>query len=78
MVSNLGRAVAKIHCVSDIDSDQSLVPFSTDIAILEVIEGNEAAFSTTLVDFGIQYGEQVRLDYNLFVDAFRNRLFQHL
>jgi len=33
LVRFLGQAVAKIHCVSDVDSDQTLVPFSTDKAI---------------------------------------------
>lgn len=68
----LGRAVAKIHCISDTDSDQTLVPFSTDKAIHGVLSGREDEFVRTMVDFGQGYGELVRDDYRLFIDAFRN------
>ena len=30
VLAYLGQATAKIHCVSDVDSDQTLVPFSTN------------------------------------------------
>lgn len=72
MLGYLGQAVAKIHCVSDVDSDQTLVPFSTDQAIQEVLQGHEDEFTNSIVQFGEQYGSIVRDDYRLFVDAFRN------
>lgn len=72
LVAYLGRAVAKIHCIADIDSDQTLVPFSTDQAIQGVLAGREDAFVTLLVDFGERYARVVRDDHRLFVDAFRN------
>ncbi len=68
----LGQATAKIHCVSDVDSDQTLVPFSTDQAIHEVLSGHEDDFATAMTTFGHAYGEIVRDDHRLFVDAFRN------
>jgi uncharacterized protein (DUF2252 family) len=69
----LGQAVAKIHCISDEDSDQTLVPFSTDAAIAEVLSGKEEEFVSSIVAFGEGYGSVVRADHTLFVDAFRNK-----
>jgi uncharacterized protein (DUF2252 family) len=74
LLGYLGQAVAKIHCISDVDSDQTLVPFSTDQAIHEVLKGNEDDFVQTMVSFGESYGEIVRQDYGLFINAFRNHL----
>jgi uncharacterized protein (DUF2252 family) len=74
----LGQATAKIHCVSDVDSDNTLVPFSVDAAIFESVKGREDAFAKMLVDFGENYGQVVRRDYELFVDAFRNHRFPGL
>ncbi len=37
VIEQLGRAVAKVHCVGDADSDQDLVKFQTEDAIVEVI-----------------------------------------
>ena len=75
LLEYMGQAVAKIHCVSDADSDQTLVNFSTDEAIHGVLEGREDDFVRSLVDFGDGYGELVRRDHGLFVDAFRNHEF---
>jgi uncharacterized protein (DUF2252 family) len=78
VLAYLGQAVAKIHCVSDTDSDQTLVPFSTDQAISEVLDGREDEFVREMTEFGQGYGNIVRDDYRLFVDAFRNRMFAGL
>lgn len=78
MASYLGQAVAKIHCVSDADSDASVVPFSVDQAIHNAIKGREAEFAGSLTEFGLTYGNIVRDDYRLFVDAFRNHAFPNL
>ncbi len=74
----LGQAMAKIHCIADVDSDQTLVPFSTDKAIQNVLAGREKAFVKSIVDFGEQYGATARDDHRLFVDAFRNHRFPGL
>ncbi len=74
----LGQATAKVHCTADVDSDQTLVPFSTDQAIQKVLAGREEAFVKAMVDFGEQYGAAARDDHRLFVDAFRNHLFPGL
>jgi uncharacterized protein (DUF2252 family) len=73
LLTYLGQAVAKIHCVSDEESDQTLVPFSTEEAIASVTAGHEEAFVEHIVAFGRGYGAVVRGDHVLFVDAFRNR-----
>ncbi|MGJ7907533.1 DUF2252 domain-containing protein [Actinopolyspora sp. H202] len=72
VVDYLGRAIAKIHCVADSDSDQTLVPFQTEDAISKVLEGQEEEFADWLCDFAMNYADVVRDDYRLFVEAFRN------
>jgi hypothetical protein len=72
LLDQLGQAVAKIHCVSDADSDHSLVDFQTEDAILAAVDGREEEFVGWLTDFGLHYGQVARRDHTLFVDAFRN------
>ncbi|MCI2415840.1 DUF2252 domain-containing protein [Saccharopolyspora sp. K220] len=68
----LGRAMAKVHCVSDAQSDNRLVRFQTEDAITTVVGGREAEFTAWLADFALRYADVVRDDHRLFVDAFRN------
>jgi uncharacterized protein (DUF2252 family) len=68
----LGRATAKVHCVSDEDSDQTLVPFQTEEAIATVVGDHGDEFAAWLSDFALGYAAVVRGDHELFVDAFRN------
>jgi uncharacterized protein (DUF2252 family) len=72
VVDYLGRAVAKVHCVSDSDSDQTLVPFQTEQAIESVVAGREEEFTSWLARFALGYDEVARADHRLFVEAFRN------
>jgi len=70
----LGQATAKAHCVSDEDSDDTLVEFQTEEAIAEVIGTGPkatAAFADDMCAFGLDYASRVRADYALFVEAFR-------
>jgi uncharacterized protein (DUF2252 family) len=78
MAHDLGRATAKIHCVADTDSDQTLVPFSTDAAIHAVLAGREQEFVKMITVFGETYAGVVRRDHGLFIDAFRNHQFPGL
>jgi uncharacterized protein (DUF2252 family) len=71
LLEDLGRATAKIHCVSDSDSDQALVPFQVENAIDAVIGPDENPFVADMVAFGLGYADAVRHDHSLFVDAFR-------
>jgi uncharacterized protein (DUF2252 family) len=74
LLEYLGRATAKVHCVSDAGSEQTLVQFQTEEAVMAVIGGRESEFAADLVAFGREYGELARHDHQLFVDAFRNGL----
>jgi uncharacterized protein (DUF2252 family) len=73
VVDDLGRATAKIHCVSDSDSDHTLVGFQVEDAISSVIGPDETSFVRAMVDFAHEYATIVRDDHRLFVDAFRSR-----
>ena len=72
LLAYLGHATAKVHCVSDAGSEQTLVDFQTEAAILDMVDGREQEFADDLVAFGRAYGELARDDHRLFVDAFRN------
>jgi uncharacterized protein (DUF2252 family) len=71
VVDLLGRATAKIHCASDEDSDQDLVDFQVEAAIIASLKGRRRAFTDHVVSWGLEYAERVREDHALFVDAFR-------
>jgi uncharacterized protein (DUF2252 family) len=72
LLRDLGKATAKVHCVSDASSDETLVNFETEKAILEAVGDDEDSFVEWLCSFGADYGELTREDHRLFVDAFRN------
>jgi uncharacterized protein (DUF2252 family) len=73
VLEQLGRATAKVHCVSDAD-DQStpLVDFQTEDAIAAAVQGREDELVADVVAFGVEYGGRARADHALFVDAFRS------
>ncbi|MDT5243444.1 MAG: hypothetical protein QOD36_820 [Mycobacterium sp.] len=71
VIEQLGQAVAKVHCVSDTDSDQTLVDFQTEEAIIAVIGDDIDDFVSDMVSFGLEYAEIVRDDHRHFVEAFR-------
>ncbi|WP_433253874.1 DUF2252 domain-containing protein [Streptosporangium sp. CA-135522] len=72
VIGDLGRAVARMHSVADDESSHDLVDFSTEDAIVAVIDGDADGFTAMLVDFAHSYGAQARTDHGLFVDLFRN------
>ena len=72
LLRDLGKATAKVHCVSDASSDHTLVNFETEKAILEAVGDDDDSFVEWLCSFGADYGELTREDHRLFVDAFRN------
>ncbi|MFC0680965.1 DUF2252 domain-containing protein [Lysobacter korlensis] len=72
VLEQLGRATAKVHCVSDVDDENTpLVDFQTEEAIVAVIDGAEDELIAELAEFGLDYGARARADHALFVDAFR-------
>ena len=72
VVEQLGRAVAKIHSVADEHDGHELVPFCTDEAITQALDGREEALVDHLVEFGFEYACTVTDDHRVFVDEFRN------
>ena len=73
LVRQLGRATAKIHCVSDAGSgEHPLVEVEVEEAITAVIGDRVADFASDLATFGAAYGALTRDDHRRFVDAFRN------
>jgi len=75
LLSDLGSATAKIHCAGDRDSAEDLITFQTEEAIAAAVKGRRDELISDLVAKGMDYAEQVRLDHELFVDAFReNRI----
>jgi hypothetical protein len=72
VVEQLGRATAKVHCVSDKDSDDTpLVDFQTEDVVAEAVSDVDA-FVKEMVDFAHSYAERARADHHLFVAAFRS------
>lgn len=71
VVDLLGRATAKVHCAADEDSDQDLVDFQVEDAVVASLQGRRRAFADHLVEFATTYAATVRADHALFVDAFR-------
>jgi uncharacterized protein (DUF2252 family) len=72
LVHDLGRATAKVHCVSDSGSEHPLVDVNVEAKITDVIGGRDDEFARDLVAFGAEYGALTREDHRRFVDAFRN------
>ncbi|CAF1133214.1 unnamed protein product [Adineta steineri] len=84
VVTYLGQVTAKIHCVADSDcvntpADVACLPFSiiplhTEKTIREAIQDRDEEFINYMVEFGMEYGKQVRRYHHLFFEAFRNKL----
>ncbi len=73
VLEQLGRATAKVHCVSDVDDATTpLVEFQVDDAIGEVTRGRTEDFVADVTTFAMEYAGRVRADHAAFVDAFRN------
>ena len=54
LLRSLGQATAKVHCVSDAGSDQALVDFQTEDAIVEAVGDEDEAFAQDLA--GVRRG----------------------
>jgi uncharacterized protein (DUF2252 family) len=71
VLEQLGRATAKVHCVSDVDHETPLVEFQVEDAVAGVVRGREDDFVQDLTSFAMEHAQQVRDDHALFVEAFR-------
>ncbi|MEH1126528.1 DUF2252 domain-containing protein [Micromonospora sp. CPCC 206061] len=74
VVTDLGRAVARMHSVADDESSHDLVDFSTEEAIVAAVDCDPDGFVRHLVEFAHAYGLRARQDHQIFVDLFRNGL----
>ena len=73
VVEQLGRATAKVHCVSDKDSgDTPLVDFQTEDAVVEAVGDDVEGLVEDLTEFGSDYARRAQEDHRLFVAAFRS------
>jgi uncharacterized protein (DUF2252 family) len=72
LVRDLGRATAKVHCVSDVGNEHPLVDVNVEAKITAVIGDREDEFARWLAAWGTGYGRLAREDHRRFVDAFRN------
>jgi uncharacterized protein (DUF2252 family) len=72
VLEQLGRATAKVHCVSDVDDPSTpLVDFQVEEAISAVVRDREQELVEELTAFALEYAGRARKDHALFVDAFR-------
>ncbi|TYB35766.1 DUF2252 domain-containing protein [Micromonospora sp. AP08] len=72
VLTDLGRAVARMHSVADDESSHDLVDYSTEESIVAVVDADAEGFVDYLIDFAHTYGIRAREDHQLFVDLFRN------
>ena len=73
VLEQLGRATAKVHCVSDVDDASTpLVDFQVEDAVVAAVRGREDELVEDLTTFALDYAAQARKDHALFVDAFRS------
>ncbi len=74
--ADLGRATAKVHCVSDADAEAFLVEEQVEGLVLARIGDNVEALVRDLQGFALSYADRTRADHRLFVDAFRAGAFE--
>jgi uncharacterized protein (DUF2252 family) len=67
----VGRATAKIHCVSDDESEEGIVDFSVEEVIAGTVDGRDEDFVAELVQFAHAYARRAQDDHRLFVETFR-------
>ena len=76
VLEQLGRATAKVHCVSDVDDASTpLVDFQVEDAVAAAVEGAEDQFVDGVVAFAHSYATQVRADHTLFVQQESPKIF---
>ena len=72
VLEQLGRATAKVHCVSDADDASTpLVDFQVEDAVRAGVRDREDDLVQDLTAFALDYSARARKDHALFVDAFR-------
>jgi uncharacterized protein (DUF2252 family) len=71
-VGYAAKVVAKNHATSDKDYDVSLIGYSIDKEIDDLINLGKGNFKAEIVNFAIDYANQVQLDYQSFVSAYQS------
>ncbi|HEY9705470.1 MAG TPA: DUF2252 family protein, partial [Allocoleopsis sp.] len=70
-VDYFGKIVAKNHALADQDYDASLISYSEDKQITDVVT-SKSGFKTEILNFALDYANQVELDYNSFYTAYNS------
>jgi uncharacterized protein (DUF2252 family) len=68
-VKYMGKILAKNHSLADKDYDVTLIPYSMDKEITDVINGDVSGLKTETLNFALSYAAQVKLDYADFLSA---------
>ncbi len=68
-VKYMGKIMAKNHALADKDYDATLIPYSMDKEITDVINGDVSGLKTETLNYALSYASQVKQDYADFVSA---------
>jgi uncharacterized protein (DUF2252 family) len=68
-VKYMGKIMAKNHALADKDYDATLIPYSMDKEITDVINGDVSGLKTETLNYALSYAAQVKQDYVDFVSA---------
>ena len=68
-VKYMGAIIAKNHALADKDYDATLIPYSMDKEITDVINGDVSGLKTETLNYALSYAAQVKQDYADFVSA---------
>lgn len=71
-VGYAGKALARLHALSDKDYNSSLISIGVDKEISDVTAGKKAEFKDEISRFAVAYADQVQLDYQSFVNAYNS------
>jgi len=68
-VKYMGKIIAKNHALADKDYDATLISYSMDKEITDVINGDTSGLKTETLNYALSYAAQVKQDYTDFVSA---------
>lgn len=71
-VKYMGKIMAKDHALADKDYDATLIPYSMDKEITDVINGDVSGLKAETLNYALNYAAQVKQDYIDFVGAKNN------
>ncbi|KGI76741.1 DUF2252 domain-containing protein [Oleiagrimonas soli] len=66
----MGKALASAHALSDKDYDDTLIPYSEDKEVADITDHHHDAFRAEVRAFADDYAQQVKDDYQSFLDAY--------